>query len=237
MNDRTSNSSRKRQDARDRYLVPPPDHRADATDPEVAHWLKQATEALTTVRARKYPIASQTKLMRREATASSAIEDVTNHNAIALHTAALTKLSKRQLTLRSMLDAHRTIMRGQDHAQPGILRKVGVRIGRHSAPPHTKVPKLMEDLYEYLQSPDEDPILKAVYAHLQFETIHPFADGNGRTGRALINQILTSPMPLSEWLFENRPDYYSVLDQGEWTPYASWMLQGITKTLRSMNRG
>lgn len=57
-------------------------------------------------------------------------------------------------------------------------------------PPETHVPRLMEDLCRFLTATDGNPVIRAAIAHAQFETIHPFVDGNGRTGRALIHTVL-----------------------------------------------
>jgi Uncharacterized conserved protein len=57
-------------------------------------------------------------------------------------------------------------------------------------PPPTEVPALLEDLADYLNSDEHPAVLQAALAHSQFETIHPFADGNGRTGRAIIQLVL-----------------------------------------------
>lgn len=222
------------QRTRNRFLNAPENHRADTSAAAVRRALATANRQLEKATARKYPIPVNTKFHRREATASSAIEGVYAETAIALHTAALTRIIKRTPTIKTMLEAHRTIMRGQTHAQPGMLRTVNVRVGDHVGPPHEDVPGYMAELYSYIQDPGEEPLIKAVYAHLQFETIHPFADGNGRTGRALINQIIQCPVPLSEWILSNRPQYYSALSAGDWSQYASWMLQGMAKCLKSM---
>lgn len=57
-------------------------------------------------------------------------------------------------------------------------------------PPETEVPELIDDLLTFINSSELNPIAKAAIAHAQFETIHPFEDGNGRTGRALIHTVL-----------------------------------------------
>ena len=57
-------------------------------------------------------------------------------------------------------------------------------------PPHEEVPALLEDLCAYLSGTDHSPLVQAALVHAQFETIHPFADGNGRTGRALLHLVL-----------------------------------------------
>jgi Fic family protein len=58
-------------------------------------------------------------------------------------------------------------------------------------PPETEVPRLVADLARFLTATDGNPVVRAAIAHAQFETIHPFIDGNGRTGRALIHTVLS----------------------------------------------
>lgn len=77
------------------------------------------------------------------------------------------------------------------------LRRVDVWIGgrdklraEYVAPPPGEVPALVEDFLQYLSSAGEHPLLLAAIGHLQFESIHPFEDGNGRAGRALIHAVL-----------------------------------------------
>ncbi|MEV8339761.1 Fic family protein [Leucobacter sp. NPDC077196] len=81
-------------------------------------------------------------------------------------------------------------------------------------PPESKVVPLLEDLLEYVNQSDHPPLLKAAIAHAQFETIHPFIDGNGRTGRALIHAILKrdgitdrAVLPIST-VFSTAKDHY-----------------------------
>ncbi len=57
-------------------------------------------------------------------------------------------------------------------------------------PPETEVPRLVDDLSGFLTETSGNPLVRAAIAHAQFETIHPFIDGNGRTGRALIHTVL-----------------------------------------------
>lgn len=58
-------------------------------------------------------------------------------------------------------------------------------------PPETEVPRLVDDLARFVTATDGNPVVRAAIAHAQFETIHPFIDGNGRTGRALIHTVLS----------------------------------------------
>lgn len=85
-------------------------------------------------------------------------------------------------------------------------------------PPHHEVPRLLEDLAAFLELPNLPPVLQAAIAHAQFETIHPFADGNGRVGRTLIGATLVRARvsnrvvpPVSLVLAGDRPAYVQAL--------------------------
>jgi Fic family protein len=89
----------------------------------------------------------------------------------------------------------------------------------YNAPPHELVPGLLDDLDAYVASRRHPPVLAAALAHAQLETIHPFADGNGRAGRVLIGTILARygvapriTLPVSTALFRDRERYYAALD-------------------------
>ena len=91
---------------------------------------------------------------------------------------------------------------------------------------------------------EDDPtpiLLKAALAHVQFETIHPFLDGNGRLGRLLIalqlhqGGLLTQPLLyLSLYFKQHRPVYYELLDrvrtQGDWEAWSDFFLEGVEQT-------
>ena len=91
---------------------------------------------------------------------------------------------------------------------------------RYVPPPTHEVKPLVADLIDYINHSDHSPVLKAAVAHAQFETIHPFADGNGRVGRALILFVLAdsditgnTPIPVSRAILANRDAYYNALDR------------------------
>lgn len=97
----------------------------------------------------------------------------------------------------ALLEAHTTLMHTQPRANPGNLRQVQCWIGGrtpHTAqfvPPHpARVGSAIEDLTSFLRRRDIPRFAHAAIAHAQFETIHPFNDGNGRTGRALVHAVL-----------------------------------------------
>lgn len=104
------------------------------------------------------------------------------------------------LTVADLLDMHRRLLRfTEDRGIAGVIREGQNWIGRNDfspvgadyvPPPPERVPALLEDLCGFIERADLPPVAQAAIAHAQFETIHPFADGNGRTGRALIYAVL-----------------------------------------------
>lgn len=108
-------------------------------------------------------------------------------------------------------------------------------------PPADKVPELMGDLEKFLHDESWPVLLKAGLAHVQFETIHPYLDGNGRLGRLLItlllcvDGVLRQPiLYLSLYFKFNRQDYYALLDlvrvKGDWESWMEFFLTGIIQT-------
>lgn len=110
-------------------------------------------------------------------------------------------------------------------------------------PPHTAVPDCMSALESFLHARDDGlPMLvRAGLAHVQFETIHPFLDGNGRVGRLLITLLLCQAgilheplLYLSLYLKQRRADYYALLDRvrrdGDWEAWLAFFLDGVRVT-------
>lgn len=110
-------------------------------------------------------------------------------------------------------------------------------------PPHTSLPDCMAALERFLHAGDDGlPVLvRAGLAHVQFETIHPFLDGNGRVGRLLITLLLCEAgvlreplLYLSLYLKENRATYYELLDrvrrEGDWEAWLAFFLDGVRET-------
>ena len=134
--------------------------------------------------------------------------------------------------------------------QPGEFRTSQNWIGgtwpgnaRFVPPPHTLVPDCMAALERFLHDePDGLPVLvRAGLAHVQFETIHPFLDGNGRIGRLLItfllchSRVLRQPLLyLSLYFKQHRSDYYRLLDDvrttGDWEAWLAFFLEGVLET-------
>lgn len=104
----------------------------------------------------------------------------------------------RPITIEDLCDLHRNLLAGtRDEQWGGVVRQEQNWIGgvnpcraAYVPPPPERVPELLDDLCAYLSSEDHPPVLQAAVAHAQFETIHPFVDGNGRVGRALIHLVL-----------------------------------------------
>lgn len=111
---------------------------------------------------------------------------------------------------------------------------------------HAEIKTLMHNLERFLNEDelvDADPLVKMAVAHHQFETIHPFYDGNGRTGR-IINVLylvrcglLDLPvLYLSRYIIRNKAAYYHMLQEvrttGDWEPWVLYMLEGVATTAR-----
>lgn len=211
-----------------------------------------------------FPFA--TVLLRGESATSSQIENLTA-NARKLSLAALgasvggnAELVARnvramkaaidvahELSLDALLTMHEELTTGvQDDA--GELRKEWVWIGGESpvtatyvAPAWEDVPDLLEDLVAFLGRRDLDPTVQAALAHAQFETIHPFTDGNGRIGRALISSLLRARgvtqhvvVPLSSGLLYDLEGYVSALEayrRGEIEPIVLCFVEAIESSL------
>jgi len=138
---------------------------------------------------------------------------------------------------------------GSDKA-PGEFRRSQNWIGgsrpgaaRFVPPPAQSVPDCMSDLEHFLHARDSSlsALVRAGVAHAQFETIHPFLDGNGRVGRILITLLLIHdgllPEPLldlSLYLERHRDDYYELLDcvrrHGDWESWLTFFLDGVAQT-------
>lgn len=119
-------------------------------------------------------------------------------NIRALEDALRTAEQPGPLTVPDLCEIHRRLLHGtRDEALGGVVRTEQNWIGGHSPadaafvpPPPEEVPNLLHDLCRYASSDDHSPLTQASLTHAQFETIHPFADGNGRTGRALLQLVL-----------------------------------------------
>lgn len=185
-------------------------------------------------------------LLRSESAASSQIENLTSSaRNIALAELSPTAPSN-ALVIAGNIDAmrcalsleadvsvdfiqqvHRQLLQKTDSAFAGKIRTEQVWVGGTPYSPHgalfvppipAQVNACLEDLCAFALASDIDPIAKAAIAHAQFETIHPFIDGNGRTGRTLLHRMLRNDevllhatVPISAGLLHDIDDYMDAL--------------------------
>jgi len=152
------------------------------------------------------------------------------------------------LSMRLLNEAHRRLMRGVRGAnkQPGEIRRTQNWIGgtRPSSAvfipaPSEELPALLADLEKYLHAQNGlPPLVRIGLAHVQFETIHPYLDGNGRIGRLLITlllehwKLLSAPLLyLSLFFKRHRAEYYRLLgdvrQNGNWEAWTDFFLEGV----------
>ncbi len=147
---------------------------------------------------------------------------------------------------REVFKLHR-IMAGEvmDQGEAGKYRTIRVRVGGYVPPPPARVQPMMSALLEWWNKAAArlSPILSSAIVHHQFETIHPFADGNGRTGRMLSLWELYRRgfdshhiFSIDEFYWENRPRYYDALGEvqrqsGDLTTWLEYSAEGLRATL------
>lgn len=186
-------------------------------------------------------------LLRGESVASSRIEQLTSSSRKILEAelsgsgsanAKLIVANVRQMqraievdaaTTETLLAMHSVLLQDSAPGIAGHLRQQAVWIGgpdNHRPgdalfvpPHHEQVPALLADLEAFMSRRDVPVLAQAAIAHAQLETIHPFADGNGRTGRALVHVLLklrglsvNGPVPISAGLLSRVDDYFAALD-------------------------
>lgn len=145
--------------------------------------------------------------------------------------------------LSSLLKAHKILMDGLI-TDAGQLRKgnVGVKAGEeivHMAPSHKIVPKLMDNLFSFLQEEKElHPLIKSSIFHYEFEFIHPFMDGNGRIGRLWQSVILYHYKKIFEYIpvetvvRRRQMEYYDALQQSAKSAESTVFIQFMLETIK-----
>ncbi|RYZ90123.1 MAG: Fic family protein [Proteobacteria bacterium] len=155
----------------------------------------------------------------------------------------------REIDLSLVLELHRILLssgRGSDK-DPGSVRTAQNWIGGRTPdncmfvpPPPEQLAEVLPKFFKYLSESSDPTLIKAALAHLQFETIHPFRDGNGRIGRLIITLLLCREKLIGEpliylslYLKENRATYYSHLQavriEGDWETWVEFFLKGISE--------
>ena len=174
------------------------------------------------------------------------------HNYINAMNEAIKMLEELPFSSRLIRNVHKVLLSGVrgEHKKPGEFRKSQNWIGGASIndaifvpPVHTSIPDLMNDIDEFVHNDKLliPELLKIALIHYQFETIHPFLDGNGRTGRLMITLYLVSKgilkrpiLYLSDYLEKHRNSYYTNLTQArtenDITSWFRFFLTGVIET-------
>lgn len=180
-------------------------------------------------------------------------EEVQNYIAAMDH--AVSRLDTLPFSSRLIRDTHRILMQGVrgEHKLPGEFRKsqnwiggVGINDATFVPPVHHEVPSLMSDLEQFVHNEENylPELLKIALVHYQFETIHPFLDGNGRVGRLLITLYLVNRgilgrpiLYLSDFFERNRMLYFDnlvhVREKNDLAQWFKFFLVGVIETARS----
>ncbi len=168
-------------------------------------------------------------------------------NASAAYDAAPTFVPTSE---RDLLRAHKTLMSGLAR-DAGRYRTAGVGIFRgselaHMAPPASRVPELIKQLFTFLRSDPTPPIIKSAIVHYELELIHPFSDGNGRIGRIWQHVILLRAHPVFELvpvesvIHARQAAYYRVLGEcdaeGDSTRFIEFALTALHDSLVELVR-
>jgi Fic family protein len=194
-------------------------------------------------------------LLQFEATAATGkpiddIREVSNYVDAMMY--GLDRLNTLPISLRLMREMHERLLKGGrgQTKNAGEFRRTqnwigGTRPGNAAfvPPPPQEVLPLLGDLEKFIHEDEAKlpPLIKAALIHLQFETIHPFLDGNGRLGRLLItlylcwHKVLRQPLLyLSLYFKKRRPDYYRLLqevrERGVWEAWLEFFLAGVADT-------
>ena len=147
---------------------------------------------------------------------------------------------------KDLLKAHGVMMQAlvddAGHYRKGGVGVFGEKGLVHMAPPAERVPMLMADLFNWLKYSKDHLLIRSCVFHYEFEFIHPFIDGNGRTGRLWQSLILGKLHPLFEHLpvenmvYANQQQYYDAItassNAGQLGPFIDFMLNEIYKTLK-----
>lgn len=188
------------------------------------------------------------------------VEEVTNYlRAFRLVQENLRAADGLPISVRLLCNAHQLLLDGARGTgkQPGELRRSqnwigGTRPGNAAfvPPPAERVADLLTDVERFIHSTSSDdlpPLVKIALVHAQFETIHPFLDGNGRIGRLLIAALMEYwgllPEPLlylSGYLKQHQSEYYrrlsAIRSEGDWEGWVSFFLEAVAVAANNAER-
>lgn len=184
------------------------------------------------------------------------VEEVANY--VEAMNYGLERLQKLPISLRLFREIHEVLMKGVRGGKlsPGELRRTQNWIGPSGCtlreatfvpPPPHEMSNALGELERFLHAPQLPTLIEVGLAHAQFETIHPFLDGNGRVGRLLITFLLTERgalsrpvLYLSHYLKRYRAEYYdrlqAIRDHGDWEAWLEFFLRGIAEVSREAVR-
>ena len=149
--------------------------------------------------------------------------------------------------LDCLLKAHGAMMNGIIE-DAGVLRKCGVGVYSgdkliHMAPPYDRVHELITDLMQWAENSTDHPLIKSCVFHYEFEFIHPFSDGNGRTGRLWHTLILSKwndamvSVPIESMVRRHQEEYYEAISRstanGDSGIFIEFMLGAILEAVRN----
>jgi Fic family protein len=190
-------------------------------------------------------LAAEAQIM--DASRPGDVSEVLNYIDAMNH--GLDRLAELPISVRLIREIHERLLtgvRGQER-RPGELRVTQNWIGPEGCtledatfvpPPPSEVQDAMAALEAYLNEETPAPLIQIGLAHAQFETIHPFLDGNGRVGRLLIafllcqREVLSQPvLYISHYFRQHRQRYYDLLqatrDSGDWESWLSFFLEAV----------
>lgn len=183
------------------------------------------------------------------------IKEIKNYREAILRSKSL--LQQKPLSENVIKELNRILLdsvRGANKT-PGEFRQHQVYIGRPGSkideasyipPVYTAIPGLFSNFVSYIQDDNQqDRLVQAAIMHYQFEAIHPFSDGNGRTGRLLVpvylyeKGVTSEPnMYISEFIDKYRRDYYDALrdvsNKGDWLPWIEFFLTGLREQAKAL---
>ena len=191
------------------------------------------------------------ELRPRVAEIARDVDEIVNYVAAMNH--GLERLSDVPLSLRLIREIHAQLLRGVrgENKRPGEFRRnqnfvapagvTDVCDATFVPPPVPEMHRALDNFERFLHDDELPALLQAGIAHAQFETIHPFLDGNGRVGRLLITFLLVHRgvlhrplLYLSLYLKRHRHDYYEALtairDEGDWESWLLFFVRGIAET-------
>jgi Fic family protein len=164
-------------------------------------------------------------------------EAINHHEAIFFVEALVAK--PEPLSEQTIKSIHHLVLKGINDAEAGQYRRENVVItGASTVPPHfLHLQDEMRDLIEWYQNADAlHPVVRAAELHTRFVAIHPFVDGNGRTGRLLMNlDLMMAGFPPAVIRKEDREEYYDALDTAclyrDFDPITALVAESVSRAL------